>query len=66
MDTKQLHLAVYPSDLEKITEQSIRTCQLLFNKIRDLFGLEHRQVVTVHQGSEYLGIPVQDMSRFIR
>lgn len=66
METKQPRMAVYPSDLEKITGQSLRTCQRLFNKIRDLFGLEPRQVVTVYHASEYLGVPVQEMSRYIR
>ncbi|NGF55824.1 hypothetical protein G5B00_04795 [Parapedobacter sp. SGR-10] len=59
-------LAVYPSDLQRITGQSVRTCQRLLNKIRDMFGLDKGQHVTIYQASEYLGIPVVDMSRFIR
>lgn len=59
-------LTVYPSDLQKITGRSERTCQRLINKIRDMFGLGRQQLVTVHQASEYLGIPITDMYSFIR
>ena len=59
-------LTVYPSDLQKITGRSERTCQRLMNKIRDMFGLGRQQLVTVHQASEYLGIPMNDMYSFIR
>lgn len=59
-------LTVYPSDLQKITGRSERTCQRLINKIRDMFGLGRQQLVTVHQASEYLGIPMTEMYSFIR
>ncbi|SKB77783.1 hypothetical protein SAMN05660841_02318 [Sphingobacterium nematocida] len=59
-------LTVYPSDLQKITGRSERTCQRLINKIRDMFGLGRQQLVTVHQASEYLGIPMIEMYSFIR
>ncbi len=66
MEISLQRLAVYPSDLQRMTGQSVRTCQRLLNKIRDMFGLGKRQLVTVYHASEYLGIPVRDMSRFIR
>lgn len=59
-------LAVYPSDLQRITGQSVRTCQRILNKIRDMFGLQKRQYVTVYQASEYFGIPVSDITRYVR
>jgi len=66
MEISLKRLAVYPSNLQRITGQSVRTCQRLLNKIRDMFGLDKGQHVTIYQASEYLGIPVVDMSRFIR
>lgn len=66
MEISLQRLTVYPSDLQRITGQSVRTCQRLLNKIRDMFGLDKDRPVTVYQASEYLGIPVLDMSRFIR
>ncbi|MBL1409154.1 hypothetical protein [Sphingobacterium faecale] len=59
-------MTVYPSDLQKITGRSERTCQRIINKIKDMFGLGKQQLVTVHQASEYLGIPVSDMYSFMR
>ncbi|RQP20025.1 MAG: hypothetical protein EAS52_00540 [Parapedobacter sp.] len=58
-------LAVYPADLQRITGQSERTCQRTLSKIRDMFGLDKHQHVTVYQASEYLGIPVAEISHFM-
>ncbi|GGH00954.1 hypothetical protein GCM10007415_41150 [Parapedobacter pyrenivorans] len=66
METFLPRLAVYPADLQRITGQSERTCQRLLNKIRDVFGLDKHQHVTVYQASDYLGIPVAEISHFMR
>ncbi|WP_211657569.1 hypothetical protein [Parapedobacter composti] len=65
MEVSISRLAVYPADLQRITGQSERTCQRLLNKIRDMFGLDRHQHVTVYQASEYLGIPVVEIIRFM-
>ena len=65
MEMSLPRLAVYPADLQRITGQSERTCQRLINKIRDMFGLDKHQHVTVYQASDYLGIPVAELSRFM-
>ena len=65
MEISLPRLAVYPADLQRITGQSERTCQRLINKIRDMFGLDKHQHVTVYQASDYLGIPVVELSRFM-
>ena len=59
-------LAVFTSDLQRITGQSERTCQRTLQRIRDTFGLDKHQHVTVYQASEYLGIPVADISQFMQ
>ncbi len=59
-------LAVFTSDLQRITGQSERTCQRILQRIRDMFGLDRHQHVTVYQASEYLGIPVMDIGRFMQ
>ena len=59
-------LAVYTADLQRITGQSERTCQRLLVQIRDTFGLEKRQRVTVYQVSDYLGISLTDVVRFMQ
>ena len=66
MGTSLPRLAVYPTDLQRITGLSERTCQRLINKIRDMFGLRKHQHVTVYQASDYLGIPVAELSVFMR
>lgn len=66
MEISLPRLAVYPADLQRITGQSERTCQRLINKIRDMFGLGKHQHVTVYQASDYLGIPVAELSVFMR
>jgi len=66
MEISLPRLAVYPADLQRITGQSERTCQRLINKIRDMFGLRKHQHVTVYQASDYLGIPVAELSVFMR
>ncbi|PRD56301.1 hypothetical protein [Sphingobacterium gobiense] len=63
---KPSRLAVYVSDLQRMTGQSERNCRRLLNKIRDLFGLEKRQYVTIYQASEYTGMPVSEMIRFMK
>lgn len=59
-------LVIYTSDLQRITGRSERTCQRIINEIKDMFGLNKRQLVTVHHASEYLGIPLSDIHHFIR
>jgi len=66
MEISLPRLAVYPADLQRITGQSERTCQRLLNKIRDMFGLDKHQHVTFYQASDDLGIPVAELSRFMR
>ncbi|WP_164122674.1 hypothetical protein [Sphingobacterium sp. xlx-130] len=61
MNSPLQRLTVYPSDHQKITGRSERTCQRLINKIRDMFGLGRQQLVTIHLASEYLGIPMNYM-----
>ena len=63
---KPSRLAVYVSDLQQLTGQSDRSCRRLINKIRDLFGLEKRQYVTVYQAAEYTGMPVEEIIRFMK
>ena len=63
---KPSRLAVYVADLQRMTGQSERSCQRMLNKIRDLFGLQKRQFVTIYQVSEYTGMPVEDMVRFMQ
>jgi len=65
MEISLPRLAVYTSDLRRITGLSERTCQRLLNKIRDMFGLGKHQHVTVYQASDYLGIPVAELSVFM-
>lgn len=59
-------LTIYTSDLQRITGRSERTCQRIINEIKDMFGLNKRQLVTVRHASEYLGIPVSEIHPFIR
>ncbi len=65
MEISLPRLAVYPADLQRVTGQSERSCQRLLNKIRDMFGLDRHQHVTIYQASDYLGIPVAELSRFM-
>lgn len=58
-------LVVYTTDLQRITGQSERSCQRLLNRIRDMFGLKKRQLVTVRHASEYMGVPVAEITRFM-
>lgn len=59
-------LAVYPTDLQRITGQSTRNCQRVLSKMRDTFGLEKHQHVTVYQAAEYTGIPVAELIKHMR
>lgn len=59
-------LTVFPSDLQRITGRSERTCQRIINEIKKMFGLNKRQLVTVKLASDYLGIPTSEIQSYLR
>jgi len=59
-------ITLYASDLVLITGKSGRTCQRIFQQIRDTFGIKKNQVVTVYHVSDFLGLPLEQVNAFIR
>ncbi|WP_339865789.1 hypothetical protein [uncultured Algoriphagus sp.] len=56
---------VYPKDVQIITGRSERYGQQLLQKIRVYHNKKPHQYVTVHEFSDFSGIPPEDVSEYL-
>lgn len=56
---------VYPKDVQLITGRSESYGVKLLNKIRHFFGKKPYQFITVSEFSEFSGIPVSQVERYL-
>lgn len=56
---------IYPKDIQRITGRSERYGRKLLNDIRNYFGKEPHQFITVKEFSEYSGIEIGLINEYI-
>jgi hypothetical protein len=62
---KIIRACIYPKDIQCITGRSERYGRKLLNQIKDHFGKESHQFVTINEFSEYSGIEVDIINEYI-
>lgn len=62
---KTMRVCIYPKDVQRITGKSERYGRLLLQRIKTHFDKEPHQFVTVIEFSEYTGIHLELVERFI-
>jgi hypothetical protein len=62
---KIVRACIYPKDIQCITGRSERYGRKLLNQIKDHFGKESHQFVTINEFSEYSGIEVDIINEYI-
>lgn len=62
---KQKRACIYPKDIQRITGRSERYGRKLLQDIRDFFGKESYQFITIKEFSEYSGIEEETVLRYI-
>lgn len=62
----QKRACIYPKDIQRITGRSERYGRKLMQDIRNFFGKEPHQFVTVYEFSEYSGIELEVVNQFIK
>lgn len=56
---------IYPKDVQLITGRSERYGHSLLCKIRKFYQKKSHQYVTLDEFSEFSGIPIQDVEKYI-
>lgn len=56
---------IYPKDIQRITGRSERYGRKLLNDIRNYFGKEPHQFITIKEFSEYSGIEIGLINEYI-
>jgi len=59
-------LFITTSDLQRISKKSEKTCQRTLRLIRDAYQLERHQPVTIHQLSDYLAVPLEQLLPYLQ
>lgn len=63
--TNQKRACIYPKDIQRITGRSERYGRKLLNDIRNYFGKESYQFVTIKEFVEYSGIEEEVVIQYI-
>ena len=56
---------IYPKDIQRITGRSERYGRKLLNDIRNYFGKESYQFITIKEFSEYSGIEEEIVNKYL-
>ncbi len=63
MNTKRA--CIYPKDIQRITGRSERYGRKLLNDIKNFFGKESYQFITIKEFAEYSGIEEETVKQYI-
>ncbi len=66
MQKSDIRLFFYTSDLMRISGKCERSCRRTMKKMRDFFQLESYQELTLYQVSEFLKIPAEHISPYLK
>ena len=66
MQKPNIRLFFYTTDLMRISGKCERSCRRTIRKMREYFKLESYQELTLNQVSEFLRIPVEQLTPFMR
>ena len=62
----QKRACIYPKDIQRITGRSERYGRKLLNDIKSFLDKEPHQFITIDEFSEYSGIPLDIVNKYIR
>ena len=65
MKTVSTRIIVYPKDVQRITGRSEKYGRILLKKIKQEFSKKEHQFVTVEEFSQYTGLSMEMIQRFI-
>jgi hypothetical protein len=58
-------MVIYARDIENITGRSERTARLLLQRIRETFGKNQGQFISVSEFCQYTGLKEEEVNRFL-
>lgn len=61
----QKRACIYPKDIQRITGRSERYGRKLLQEIKDFFGKESYQFITINEFAEYSGIQIDIVKQYI-
>ncbi|MEI3800373.1 hypothetical protein SAMN05660461_5317 [Chitinophaga ginsengisegetis] len=58
-------MVIYARDIENITGRSERTARLMLQRIRETFGKNQGQFISVSEFCQYTGLKEEEVNRFL-
>ena len=59
-------ICIYAKDIQVITGKSERTSRTILKKVREQFSKEKHQAVTVNEFCDYIGLPMEQVTKLLR
>ncbi len=59
-------ICIYAKDIQTVTGKSERTSRTILKKVREKLSKEKHQAVTVHEFCDYLGLPLEVVTKQLR
>lgn len=59
-------VCIYPKDIQRITGRTERYGRKLLNEIKSHFNKAPHQFITIQEFADYTGIPINDVSKYIK
>lgn len=63
---ERARLIIYPQDIQRITGRSERYARKILTKVKKRLGKEKHQLVTCDEFCNFLGLPAEDVERYLR
>jgi len=63
--TRLKRLCIYPNEVAIITGRSLSSSQALIRQIKDAYGKQKRQKVTIKEFCDYEGLPYEEVFNMI-
>jgi len=58
---RNVRSTIYPKDVAIITCKSVKSAARLIQKIKDAFGKDQHQILTINEFCDYMGIRFKDI-----
>lgn len=59
-------MVIYVKDIQRITGRTERYCRKIMALIRNKFGKEKHQLVSVNEFCQFMGLPVDEVRKYLK
>ncbi|MBT1705935.1 hypothetical protein KK060_21775 [Fulvivirgaceae bacterium PWU20] len=59
-------MVIYVKDIQRITGRTERYCRKIMGLIRNKFGKEKHQLVSVNEFCQFMGLPLDEVRKYLK